>query len=188
MDLKGYCTIKPGAQPTHCMGQPKDYYEVPLRVLDWGVDGSALVVTPAGNQMGDFPPEAIARSFRCTEVGHVLCPPDLDPVARMVYVSRCMGRKGGYNQTLRNMVVVASLQKGVFTDSFLWTVENEESRHRKRITAEWLMSIHLELDEDEAELYRQFCQRNTIVFQACYGDGTIMWPKWQAFNEEIKSL
>lgn len=83
MDLKGYCIIKTGAQPTHCMGQPKDYYEVPLRVLEWGLDGHALVVTPAGNQMGDFPPEAIAQSFRCVEHGNVVCPPDQDMVGRL---------------------------------------------------------------------------------------------------------
>ena len=60
--------------------------------------------------------------------------------------------------------------------------------HPDELTSEWLMSIHPELDAEEAELYRMFCKRHTIVFRGCYGHGEIMWPMWQEFKAEIHSL
>jgi hypothetical protein len=44
------------------------------------------------------------------------------------------------------------------------------------------------LTKEEAEEYRLFCKRSTIVFKGCYGDGSKMWPKWNAFKAEIASL
>lgn len=60
--------------------------------------------------------------------------------------------------------------------------ENASVGHHDEITTEWLMEKHPELRRDDAEEYRQFCKRNTIVFRDCYGDGQIMWPQWMAFN------
>lgn len=56
------------------------------------------------------------------------------------------------------------------------------------VTAEWLMEKHPELTPEEAEEYRLFCKANTIVFKGCYGDGSIMWPLWVSFREEIAAL
>lgn len=126
MDLKGYAQIKKGEFPHHCMGPVEAYWEHPVRVMDWGVDGSALVITAAGNAMGDFPPEAVLRSFRCSERGHILLPQGLDVLGEMTYTGRCLSRKGGYNQMVRHMVIAASLARGAFTDDFLWQVEREE--------------------------------------------------------------
>lgn len=50
------------------------------------------------------------------------------------------------------------------------------------------MSLHPELSHDEAEEYRLFCKANTIVFRSCYGDGSIMWPKWKSFLSEVRNL
>lgn len=126
MELKGYAELKADANSTFCVGPLAEYRGQVLRVMDWGVDGSAMVLNMNGNALGDFPPEAIHRSFRCKEYGHVLLPPDMGLVEQMVYVTRCLGRKGGYDQRVRWMVIGASLQKGRFEDGLLWAVENEE--------------------------------------------------------------
>jgi hypothetical protein len=126
MNLKGYAEIKAGAAAHHMMGNMEDYTVQPVRVLDWARGGGALVVTPDGNAMADFPAEAIARSFRCGERGYILLPPDLSPLDEMIYIGRCSARTGGYDRTLRNMVVLASLAKGRFEDGFLWAMEKAE--------------------------------------------------------------
>jgi hypothetical protein len=56
------------------------------------------------------------------------------------------------------------------------------------ISAEWLMSMHPELKPEDAEAYRSFCQGSTIVYRECYGDGSIMWPRWMAFKSEVDTL
>lgn len=66
--------------------------------------------------------------------------------------------------------------------------ENLAVGHHEEITAEWLMQMHPSLNAEEAEEYRLFCKRSTITFKGCYGDGSIMWPKWNAFKAEIASL
>lgn len=67
-------------------------------------------------------------------------------------------------------------------------VENMAVGHPDEITAAWLMEKHPGLSAEEAEEYRLFCRRSTIVFRGCYGEGQIMWPRWQAFKAEIASL
>ena len=67
-------------------------------------------------------------------------------------------------------------------------MENLAVGHRDEITVPWLMEMHPELDAEEAEEYRMFCKRNTIVYRGCYGEGQKMWPLWQAFKEEIAGL
>jgi hypothetical protein len=67
-------------------------------------------------------------------------------------------------------------------------MDNMAVGHPDEITAEWLMEQHPELDAEEAEEYRLFCMRNTFVFRGCYGDGSRLWPLWQAFKNEIKGL
>ena len=66
--------------------------------------------------------------------------------------------------------------------------DNMAVGHPDEITAEWLMTMHPELSAEEAEEYHQFCQRSTIVFRGCYGEGSTMWPRWKAFKAEIASM
>jgi len=66
--------------------------------------------------------------------------------------------------------------------------ESMSKDHPDEITSAWLMEKHPELTPEEAEEYRLFCKANTIVFKGCYGDGSIMWPRWVAFREEIAAL
>lgn len=126
MELKGYAELKTDASPHFCMGPLENYRGQVLRVMDWGVDGSVLVLNMQGIELGDFPPEAIYRSFRCKEHGMVLLPPDMGLLEQMVYTTRCLTRKGGYDKLVRWMVIGASLAREKFEDGLLWAVENEE--------------------------------------------------------------
>ena len=52
-----------------------------------------------------------------------------------------------------------------------------------KITAEWLQSIHPELFLWQAGKLKEFCIENTITYKECYGDGSIMFPKFtEKFN------
>ena len=51
--------------------------------------------------------------------------------------------------------------------------------HPERITAEWLCNIHPELNIARAGDLKRFCTEKTIVNKECYGDGSIMYPKWK---------
>lgn len=46
------------------------------------------------------------------------------------------------------------------------------------LTAEYLKTIHPELTMTECTLLLEFCKANTITYRSCYGDGSIMFPKW----------
>ena len=59
--------------------------------------------------------------------------------------------------------------------------------HPDELTAPYLAELH-GLTAEEAEEYRQFCKAHTITFRGCYGDGSIMWPKWVAHKADIASL
>lgn len=47
----------------------------------------------------------------------------------------------------------------------------------KLLTVEYLMKWH-ELDESKAKSLLEFCDKHTIRHESCYGDGSIMFPKW----------
>lgn len=72
--------------------------------------------------------------------------------------------------------LVTKLVNDIFTID-----EDAEIETSSLITVEWLMQLHPELDPEQAEEYRRFCRSKTIVFKECYGDGSIMWPKYQEF-------
>lgn len=97
----------------------------PCRVYEFARDGGVMVMDPEATGLASFDKEHVAASFRCTMNGMVVCPPDIHTLDQMVYVGRCLARKGGYNDLLRKMVVAASLHRGTFTDGFLWQLQNE---------------------------------------------------------------
>lgn len=47
------------------------------------------------------------------------------------------------------------------------------------LSVEYLMQIHPALHEESAELLLKYCKENTIIYKSCYGDGSIMYPKWR---------
>lgn len=56
------------------------------------------------------------------------------------------------------------------------------------LTVEYLMKWH-ELDEAKANRLLEFCKKHTINYESCYGNGSIMFPKWLEANQltEVES-
>ena len=51
------------------------------------------------------------------------------------------------------------------------------------ISAEYLKGLHPELTLKECESLKAFSNNKTIAHKECYGDGSIMYPKWKAEND-----
>jgi hypothetical protein len=120
MEIVGYCTIHRDADCKFAMGKPEDWQNKDVRVMEFARDGGALVVSQNGQMMATFDKKDIYRSFRCSEFGEILTPPDLDFVQKAAYSVRATARKGGYAPILRQMIIQASLMKGTYYDHFLW--------------------------------------------------------------------
>lgn len=129
MELQGYCIIKkdqtsaggiaPKMLQTFLTGQP-------LRVMEFTPEGDVLVVNSEGSAAGMFDAKDVVRSFKCTFSGEVICPPGLNILQQMEYMSKCMLRNGGYNHIVRNLVIASSLHRGQFCDSVLWAKEKSD--------------------------------------------------------------
>lgn len=120
MNIVGFCTISKNA--TSCAGaeNPSEFIGKDCIVMEFTDFGDVLVLNPEGTALAMFEQKDVYRKFKCGYVNGVITPPNLDLINQMAYVGKCMARKGGYNIILKNMVIVASLQKGEFHDSFLW--------------------------------------------------------------------
>lgn len=55
------------------------------------------------------------------------------------------------------------------------------------INVEYLMSLHPELTKEDAESLKEFSNSKTIEYKECYGDGSIMYPRWKQENKKIKA-
>lgn len=118
MDVVGYATLRPDAEGEGAADMSL-FRGKTCRVMEFGKD-CVLVLDAGATCLASFDTKHVQSSFRCSCVQEVVCPPGLNVIEQMHYVHRCMERKGGYNRTLRSMVVAASLARGKFTDSFLW--------------------------------------------------------------------
>ncbi len=49
----------------------------------------------------------------------------------------------------------------------------------KQLTTDYLMELHPELNKEEAEDLKQYASSLTIRLKECYGDGSIIYPKWK---------
>lgn len=121
MEIVGFCRIDPNATSCNGAKNPSEFIGKICKVMEFNSEGDVLVLNPELTALAMFDKKDIAQSFECSvSGGQYICPPKLDHIAQMLYVSKCMSRKGGYNDVLANMVIGASLLKGEFTDSFLW--------------------------------------------------------------------
>lgn len=59
------------------------------------------------------------------------------------------------------------------------TIVDGQQDHPEKITVAWLRTKHPELGRIEAESLRRFCEKKTIVFKGCYGNGEIMYKQWR---------
>lgn len=121
MDIvKGYAIIKEDA--TTCKGalNPDDFIGKTLIVHDFGYDDSVLVINQQGTALAMFDKIDVKTSFRCSQVNDFILPPNLNELEKMAYMSRCLERKGGYGNIVKNFVIHYSLLKGRFDDSIIW--------------------------------------------------------------------
>lgn len=130
--IKGYCKLKSledvfiahdkDLDPEGYAKIEREILDVPIRILDIAVDGNGfLAVAPngvTGIDVRDM--KAVDRWFECEDWGFVLIPPGLDFAKKMLEASKRIGRKGGYNDLIRRMVVMSSLHYGKFNDDFLF--------------------------------------------------------------------
>ena len=122
MELQGYCMIKDTADFTKAMGESKDWVGKPIRCLEINEStGAVLAIDGSGTQMGSFDFEDLQSHFRCQTQGDVLMPSNLKGPECFLYFTAVMSRNGGYNELLRNMVIMSSLHKRKFNDHVLWT-------------------------------------------------------------------
>lgn len=130
MDIKGYCTIKESAEGRYVADVKKWKEALYCRVMDYNIDGDVLALLPDGKTMGMFNKNEVESFFPCVVFGNVLCPPDADFAVQMVYYHKVISRKGGYNDLLKRMVILASLRKGKLDDEFLFSIERMEQQQQ----------------------------------------------------------
>jgi len=119
MEVVGYCTIHRDAKTGTGMNLEK-FIGKDVRVMEFAKDGGVLVISADAQSMATFDKEDVYRKFECSISGDVICPPDMNVIEQMMYHTKVITRKGGYNNILRNMVIEASLMKGKFVDGFLF--------------------------------------------------------------------
>ena len=157
MDVVGYATIKKDA-----VGQSplpmSEFQGQDVRVFEFASDGGALVINAKATGIAMFDKEHIYRKFECGVSGDVLTPPGMNVVDQMMYMSKVLSRKGGYNNLLKNMVIQASLMKGKFNDQFLFAVQQQEDRMEKE-KHEMLKDIKRRMHNGEKTT---FAERNIV--------------------------
>jgi hypothetical protein len=62
----------------------------------------------------------------------------------------------------------------IFIDS-----TTEQPNNDSLITVEFLLKLHPELSPEEALDLKEFSNSCTIRYKECYGNGSIIYPKWK---------
>lgn len=128
-DFAGFAMIKKDAKTYAGSKLPLSVFtDFPVRVMEFADDGGAMVVNAEGNAAAMFDKEDIVKSFRCgftPGIGAtVLTPPNMDMLGKMAYSMKVTSRKGGYNNLLLNMVILASIHKGELDDRMLFSKQD----------------------------------------------------------------
>jgi hypothetical protein len=93
----------------------------PIRCLEINHSSkSILALSSDATKMAMFDLKDTSTFFECHEEGGIICPPKMEMVERIFYMSKVMNRKGGHNPIVRSLVIGHSLHKGEFCDSVLW--------------------------------------------------------------------
>ena len=128
----GFCIIKKGSKTGITPGNISDFEGKPIRVLEFGHDDCVLVLNNQATAIATFDKEDVEHKFKCSTVNmggvSIICPPKEDnsfgilgvEIGNMMYANKCIARKGGYNNVVSNMVIMASLHSKKFNDNFLW--------------------------------------------------------------------
>lgn len=130
----GFCTVSPKANGKGIKEEQKTSFNGKIcQIQEISDDGSMLVLNETGTALGMFEKDEILNHFLCdlSYSGFVL-PPKLGFLNKMLYVNKLTQRKGGYNNLLKQMVIVSSLHKGEYNDNFLFQIENAENAEQLR--------------------------------------------------------
>jgi len=93
----------------------------PIRCLEINRSNKSILALSADStKMAMFDFKDASTFFDCHEEGGIICPPDMETLERMAYMSKVISRKGGHNPIVRSLVIGHSLYKGEFNDSVLW--------------------------------------------------------------------
>lgn len=122
MDVVGYALLTKDANGQSAVDLSAFRGKV-CRVLEFGPGGGVLVLDPGATGLASFDKQYVRSCFRCACVQDYVCPPGLNHIEQMLYVNRCLNRKGGYTRVVRDMVIAASITRGKFTDDFLWELQ-----------------------------------------------------------------
>lgn len=122
METQGYCMLKSTNTVKGYVGEISDLLQPNyLRILDIAVDGSVfLVLNSKGSALAMVEKSDVDMYFLCNVYCGVICPPNMNLFEKMAFAQSRIGRKGGYNNIVASLVILASLIKGEFTDSFLF--------------------------------------------------------------------
>lgn len=125
MEVVGFCIIKKNSTTGMSAIGVENFEGNPMRVVEFGkVDNCVMCIDSKGSAIGVFDRCDVVSSFECEIFNDIICRPNLSLVEKIQYSTRCMTRKGGYNQLLANMVITASLHKSEFNDGFLWSKQD----------------------------------------------------------------
>lgn len=123
METVGYVFLSKEADCSKAMGDPSDWCGKILRAMEINEDTkSILLLNNAANGMGMFDLSDAELKFKCQEINGVIIPSELGMVEKMVYQTTRLTREGGYNETVKNMVIANSLRLGKVDDNFLFQV------------------------------------------------------------------
>lgn len=122
MEIQGYCMLKSTNTVKGYAGEMSDLLQPNyLRILDIAVDNSGfLVLNSKGSALAMVEKSDVDMYFLCNVYCGVICPPNMNLFEKTAFTLSRIGRKGGYSNIVASLVILTSLIKGEFTDSFLF--------------------------------------------------------------------
>lgn len=93
----------------------------PLRIIDIATDNNGFMcMEPLGRCIIDVQDmSSVNKYFICDEFNGILVPPNLTQCEIINESIKRTLRKGGYDKCIKAAVIINSLNKGIFDDSFL---------------------------------------------------------------------
>ena len=121
MNVIGYAIIKKDAKTGTTAGVLDNFLGKIVRVIEFAIDGGCLCIDRQATGLATFDKCDIKSYFKCSVYGgQYICPPGKSILEDMAYATKCSLRKGGYDNIVREMVIMSSLHRGEFNDDFLW--------------------------------------------------------------------
>ncbi len=119
-DVVGYAFIDRDAKTGTSPAPIKDFVNQSIRVIEFAKNGGVMVVHQNGQDIATFNECDVKAKFECSIEDGVICDPKLNAIEKMAYAFKARGRKGGYGQIVKYLVIQSSLHRGQFCDSVLW--------------------------------------------------------------------